>query len=1088
MVQQGTPGSTVAAVLLSWMLAGAAVAAPPALPAPPVLPVHLPRYRVEIDLDVAGGAARVRQLATWTNPTNTPTDRVVFNAHSRYVVPESDVGLMAKTLEILRVQPSDGMGYKQPPCEIHSVHLLDDPGRPRPLAFRYEGDTQTSLVIELPRPIPPGDSVTVALDLTMRLPAKQGRWGQWEGVTQLSNWLPVFAYYGEGGFGPAGQFWRRPPGGPMLAEAGPRVVRASAGTPETGICWRPAPFIPWHQPFFNESGVYDVTLTLPADQEIACTGRVVRATPLADGRKRVEIHAAGVREFTVITSARFKAFEQLVPAGPGGAPVRIRVLAFPEHEFFARHMVRISAEALEVYSKWLGPYPWPDFTIAETFFGWNGNECSTLVMIDQRVFAMPSVAVAYVDYLVSHEICHQWWYNLIGTNGYCETWMDEAMANYLSHCLLNHKLGRNNVNLMDYPKWLQWLPNIRRDDYRSSGMYGAFGRQENSPVIQEMPKFGHLVNLFSMTYDKGGRIVNMIDERLGEAGFRDFMRRLVSRYQYRILRVADFRRELEEYTGRSWQEFFDQWLYGKGLCDWAVDKVVITRSPSCQHSPLRCCLWRRRWQVARAARPDDDEAIPPGGARLQIRVSQREEFDEPTTLGIALPDQEGYPIRIPITPGASDYRLDSPPTRVTRLPPGPKGGSCYLVEVSLDIEPTQVTIDPDQVIVDREPANNSWHPPVRYRFAPLYTFLEETDLTNAYDRWNVIAGPWLFSPSYENAWFTQSTMAGFRVGAYRTQQFVGGAYAAYRTNFRDVVVGFDGMWDHWPFPKSQVGYMVERRIGEANKGDEDARRAVLWARYVFMYGSSLYLPPAHFLEAFTQYSDNFLPLPTQKPTQGIRYDRTSTAGLHYRLNYLTPYWDPEGGFRIDAWYEGGIAQSPSTVALNKAAGLFSFVHAPPKLSDRLPAGQLVHDTLDWLADTRLAFRIYGATASPSKGEFFTMGGSELFRGFDMAQRQGSSVWVGSVEWRFPLVRRVHYDTLDHVASLRNIHAALFYDVGDSYTNGRSVGPVAHGVGGGLRLDVSWFSFVERTTLRLDVAKAVNLDTGVQVWVGVNHPF
>ena len=47
---------------------------------------------------------------------------------------------------------------------------------------------------------------------------------------------------------------------------------------------------------------------------------------------------------------------------------------------------------------------------------------------------------------------------------------------------------------------------------------------------------------------------------------------------------------------------------------------------------------------------------------------------------------------------------------------------------------------------------------------------------------------------------------------------------------------------------------------------------------------------------------------------------------------------------------------------------------------------------------------------------------------------------------------------------------------------------AHGVGAGLRLDVSWISFVERTTLRLDVAKSVNADTGVQVWFGVNQPF
>jgi len=69
--------------------------------------------------------------------------------------------------------------------------------------------------------------------------------------------------------------------------------------------------------------------------------------------------------------------------------------------------------------------------------------------------------------------------------------------------------------------------------------------------------------------------VGMIADRLGEDGFFDFMRIVYAKYQYRILRVADFQRELEAYTGRSWQTFFDEWLYGKGMTDWSVDKVQL---------------------------------------------------------------------------------------------------------------------------------------------------------------------------------------------------------------------------------------------------------------------------------------------------------------------------------------------------------------------------------------------------------------------------------------------------------------------------------------------------------------------------------
>jgi len=1064
---------------------------------PEVLPAHLPRYRLEVDLDVQQGKAKVVQTATWINPTNTPTDRLVFNAHSHYVVPAGEVAFMAKMLEILRVQPSDALGYALPPLEMHQVFLLQPGQSAKEIAFYFEGDTNTTLVVPLPQAVQPGQAVTVQLHWTLHLPAKQGRWGQWQGVTQLSNWLPVFAYYGPGGFGPTGRKPMPPSGVPLQTdEPGEGTLRMRANDSGEQPTWHPTPFVPWHQPFLNEAGIYEVTICLPADERVACTGAVYDCQALPNGRQRLHIRARGVRDFALICSRRFRCYEGQAAAGPGGAPVRIRVLAFEEHEFYARFMIGVAAQALKHYSKWFGAYPYPDFTVAESFFGWNGNECATLVMIDERVFAMPHVASAYVEYLLTHEVAHMWWYNLIGTNGYCETWLDEALANYYSHRLLSRHLGRPS-QLINYPPRLEWLPNIRREDYRSVGMYGVLGRGDNAPIVQEIPKFGHLGNLFSLCYDKGGRIVGMIEERLQQAAFDDFMRKVALKYRYRILRTTDLRVELEQYTGQSWQKFFDDWFYGAGLSDWSIEKVSITRAPKCQKDRPFCCRLRRRLLMARGKAGDEancggelsDAMIPPCvGVRLQVIVSQNEECDEPTTLGFALPDHEGYPIRLQLIPGGGAYSFDDPPARVTPLPPAKKGGSRMLVDVILPVEPTQVTIDPDQVLVDSNPTNNCWHTPIRWRITPLYTFLEENDLTNYYDRWNLIFGPWLFSPTYQDSWFTRSTMLGVRAGAYRVQEFTGGVYAGYRTNFRDVVCGVDGTWDHWPWPRSQSGVILERRIAESNSGDPTAQRAVLWNRYIFHYGSSMYLPPIHFLEGFAQYSDNFLPYPTQPIPNGVRYDRTTTLGLHYRLNTMTPYWDPEGGFQVDAWYEGGVAQQPSSVGLHKLSGLFSYVQSLPPLGRWLEGMPLVKRAADWLSDSRFVFRIYGATASPAQGEFFSMGGSELFRGFDLAQRQGSEIWVGSVEWRVPLARRVDLDACDHVIRLRNAYAALFYDVGDAYINNQSVGSVAHGVGVGLRLDVAWFSFIERTTIRLDFAKAVNQDSGMQVWFGINHPF
>jgi hypothetical protein len=861
----------------------------------------------------------------------------------------------------------------------------------------------TTLVVPLPAAVGCGESIAVELHFRFRLPPKQGRWGQWAGVTYLSNWLPVLAVYDEQG-------------------------------------WHPVPYIPWHQPWFNEAGIYSARVTLPADQVLASTGSVRGCVELGDGWKQVEIGPVPARDFALLCSSRYQEF-----CGNVG-PVRVRVVAFPEHAHYAQVMVRVACEAIDTYSRWIGPYPYPEFTIAESYFGWNGNECSGLVMIDERVFAMPHLAENYVDYLVSHEICHQWFYNVIGTNGYCETWMDEGLATYLSHRLENLKHGKNNP-ILKYPGGLEWLPNIHRENYRYYGLFGTYGRGEMGPTVQPIDKFGHVVNLFTMAYDKGSRLVGMIEDRLGEAAFLDFLHIIYCRYHFRILRVCDFQRELEEYTGSSWEEFFRNWVYGAGLCDWAVTKVKVY--PQGEH---RC-------QHPQAA-----------GCRVSVLLEQKADIAEQTVLGVRLDDGDGWQMRIPILPQVPYLELDDPPATVRW-----RSEREVEVEMTLPCKPTQIGVDPDRVLVDCEPTNILWKPGCRFRFTPLYTMLEETDLTNDYHRWNFICGPWMYGQTYNDPWFTRTNEFGLRAGVYRTQRFSGGGYLVYRTDYQDIAVGVDAFRDHWPFAKTQVGFCAEYSLTQFD--DEDAcNRGVLYGRYVLTYGSSLYLPPFQYVEAFASIQDNALPEPDTFVFGAKRFNNQTTLGLHYHLNYLTPYWDPEGGIKFDATFANGLPVRGNDQVFNNLSAQLSTV----KYLSFLPG--------DWLSATRLAARLYGGIAWPTDGEFFTLGGSMLFRGYSIAQRQGSRVWVASLEWRLPLCREVAWDCCDHCVGVRNVYLVPFYDAGAIYVRGETVGNLAHAVGAGLRVDLAWFSMIERTVMRLDAAKTVNDNTPWQFWFGVQHPF
>ncbi|PHX63692.1 MAG: hypothetical protein CK551_04710, partial [Planctomycetaceae bacterium] len=89
------------------------------------LPEGLPVYQIQMNLDTSKHTVEVHQKATWTNRSDSPVSKIVFVTHSNYIVPDSDIALMAKTLELLRLNPGDSLGAKTPCLEIKTVGILN---------------------------------------------------------------------------------------------------------------------------------------------------------------------------------------------------------------------------------------------------------------------------------------------------------------------------------------------------------------------------------------------------------------------------------------------------------------------------------------------------------------------------------------------------------------------------------------------------------------------------------------------------------------------------------------------------------------------------------------------------------------------------------------------------------------------------------------------------------------------------------------------------------------------------------------------------------------------------------------------------
>lgn len=983
--QDVAPRPAPQAPTLRAVAAGVAARASPQ--APPVrasaqkpqlaIPAGLPRYEIDAVLDLERRRVTARERIVFTNRSKVATRELVLHVYPRYQVKVEDKAILSKTLETLRLSPEEAMDTAGRRLTVNSVRVS---GQAAPVPFEFDPNIDTILIVPLPTTVAPGGSVTAEVDFIVDLPDYWGRWGHHRGITYLLNWYPVLAHHDDRG-------------------------------------WERTPFVPWHQPWHQEAGHYDVRFDLPERQVVASTGRITQQIGAGEGRKIVTIAASPARDFAFVCSDRFVTRERNV----GGT--RVRVHAFPEHGANADHLLEFAAEVIPLYERWFGPYFDEEFEIAPSFFGWNGNESSGLVLIDDRVMRIPSSGKRYLDHLVTHETCHQWFWNVVGTDGWAETFMDEGVVNGITALRLDEKYGRN-APLITWSQGLTWLPTIGREDLRLAGYYGWRARGNTGPVIQELDKMGNVGALFSLAYDRGGKVVGMIRNRLGPERFFAFLQKIYHDYSYKTFRYADLKRELAAFDpAGDWPTFLDGWLIEHKDTDWGVERVQV-------------------------GSPD------PGSGQREVTVELRQKgtMVEPTVVLCRCGDAD---LRVPIWPERGSY--DVPGAKVSHVAKEDR----WVVKVQAPDSPSQVIVDPDHALLDAVPDNNRWKPEVLWRLTPFMTPLDEASQFQAYDRVSIVAGPFI----------DQYARGGFKVGAQRIERWQATLWAGTEPALREAIFGGQFTLLHFPLPKWSAGLFYEEGLYNFyNDKRHSGGRAFL--RYRFLETSSFLIDDQGFAELYFGTGNEFWPGDDGRPVNGT----LNAFGARYRLSTLFPYWDPVKGFEFETTAEYGDTAFGSSETYVRTTGEFGVVRPLPTWSGAP-------------SKSRLAFRAYGGFGWPDNQPLFRLGGGRRLRALDLSENLGSSLWLANFEWRFPLWRDLDQDMLDHVVTVRNLLGAVFYDVGQSYLRG-NWGPVVHGVGVGLRIDTILFSFLERASIRIDIAQPVGLggNRGPVIWFGLNQLF
>ncbi len=372
---------------------------------------------------------------------------------------------------------------------------------------RVEGDG-SALRVLLPSPLPTGGAVTLTLDFetTVATGAFQGY-----GIQQVAQGIGVFG----------SPF-------PLLAL-------------RDGATWRFAPVPRVGDAVSSPAALWDLFLSVPDTLTLVSTGETV-------GREgnRLHIVTGPARDVALVTlPAGARPIEQEVE----GVTLRYWPAAYVEAaaaRFSAERAATIAANALAAFVAEFGPPPYAQLDLIEAQVPIGGYEYPGLVLFDGEERAQADEAAT--DFLIPHEIAHQWFYALVGNDVTQEPWLDEGLATYAQLRYLAHVRGEAAAQAQR-ARW--------EAEYRV-----VLARR---PVGVNLPLYGYSdwLTYRGPTYYASAILFDDLRLRLGDAPFGEAMRRLTTRFAFREATTTDLVALFDEVAaenGTGLEDVWEQWV------------------------------------------------------------------------------------------------------------------------------------------------------------------------------------------------------------------------------------------------------------------------------------------------------------------------------------------------------------------------------------------------------------------------------------------------------------------------------------------------------------------------------------------------
>jgi aminopeptidase N len=209
-------------------------------------------------------------------------------------------------------------------------------------------------------------------------------------------------------------------------------------------------------------------------------------------------------------------------------------------------------------------YPYSKYsqvTVEDFMYGGMENASCTTLTIDTLHDRKAHLDFTS-DHLVSHELAHQWFGDLVTCRDWQHIWLNEGFATYCEALYWEASRGTDEF---------QYYIMQTADDY-----FDEANSRYKRPIVTKIYKQPD--DLFDRhTYEKSGCIIHMLRNYISDKYFKRSLKTYLQRYTNSVAETDDLRKVLELESGRSLEQFFDQWIFKAGHPELKVEFCVDSR-------------------------------------------------------------------------------------------------------------------------------------------------------------------------------------------------------------------------------------------------------------------------------------------------------------------------------------------------------------------------------------------------------------------------------------------------------------------------------------------------------------------------------